>query len=353
MYIADEPVAAYGIYLNVGNGIPMNLISNHGTVAAIGDEIGVSGINWHPEYSPGIIDYGHTGTYIYPDLDSSIGFSFNAQYSGGNAQISVVAPMGEYNGIPRQYGEVNYYSGTPTGQTISIVSPTCRTYPGSTSSFDYFSSQGSLDGAISSSLTNPFDVHRDVLCWDQSRTVYDREMNATEITADNASLSLGTGNSGNSNYMAFNRGGVGWTAGSTGVGPGTGLYGGSGRTVSLSPNSSGVGGSNSAFGCVYSGNNSGSGGGLCFEAQSTAIASASAIAPTFPVHHITGTTTISTITVPSNCAFSGWDCNVGLIADGAWATGTSGNIAVAMTATVGYRYDFTYDPGTSKWYLKF
>jgi hypothetical protein len=44
---------------------------------------------------------------------------------------------------------------------------------------------------------------------------------------------------------------------------------------------------------------------------------------------------------------------VGLIADGIWTTTTGGNIAVAITAIVGYRYDFTYDPGTSKWYPKF
>ena len=180
-----------------------------------------------------------------------------------------------------------------------------------------------------------------------------RRMNAAEMTLDGVALGLGSGTSGNSVSINLQtRGQVGWFGGSVGVGQGAGIGSGSGHNVLFNANYTGVSGAATA-GYVYAGNTSGNGGGLYFEGQSTALASASTIVPTFPIHHVTGTSVMSTITVPTACGNSGYDCNVGLIADGTWATGTSGNIAVAITATVGYRYDFTYDPGTSKWYPKF
>jgi len=248
---------------------------------------------------------------------------------------------------------VNLYSGA-TGQNISVIAPICiGAQNAGTNNFDYFSYQGSLDGATSSSLTNPFHVVHDQACLNTSRTLYDRALNAIEMTLDGLALSLGTNTGTNGVSISFQqRGQVGWYGGASGVGIGTGISSGSGHNVLFNANYTGVSGAATA-GYVWSGNTSGAGGGLYFEGQSTAIASASTIAPTYPVHHVTGTVAISTITVPAACAVSGFDCNVGLIADGAWATGTSGNIAVAVTATVGYRYDFTYDPGTGKWYLKF
>ncbi|HSU55466.1 MAG TPA: SGNH/GDSL hydrolase family protein, partial [Candidatus Dormibacteraeota bacterium] len=81
----------------------------------------------------------------------------------------------------------------------------------------------------------------------------------------------------------------------------------------------------------------------------TAIASAATIAPTSGLTHVTGTTAISTITVPSitvsGTAFTG--CLV-LIPDGAWTTTTTGNIAAASTAVVGRQMEMCYDG--SKWY---
>jgi len=81
----------------------------------------------------------------------------------------------------------------------------------------------------------------------------------------------------------------------------------------------------------------------------TAIASAATIAPTSGLTHITGTTAIATITVPSitvsGTAFTG--CLV-LIPDGAWTTTTTGNIATASTAVVGRQMEMCYDG--SKWY---
>ncbi|MFL6451066.1 MAG: GDSL-type esterase/lipase family protein [Bryobacteraceae bacterium] len=81
----------------------------------------------------------------------------------------------------------------------------------------------------------------------------------------------------------------------------------------------------------------------------TAVASAATIAPTSGMTHITGTTAISSITVPgitvSGTAFTG--CLV-LIPDGAWTTTTTGNIAAASTAVVGKQMEMCYDG--SKWY---
>lgn len=82
----------------------------------------------------------------------------------------------------------------------------------------------------------------------------------------------------------------------------------------------------------------------------TSLASASTIAPVSPIVHVTGTTTINTITAPAGCATSGYGCYVILVPDGLWSTGTSGNIAIAGTAVVGNAITETYDPATSKWY---
>jgi hypothetical protein len=79
------------------------------------------------------------------------------------------------------------------------------------------------------------------------------------------------------------------------------------------------------------------------------IASASTIAPTNQVHHITGTSVISNIAVISSqpSGFAGTFCS---IPDGVFATTTTGNIALASKAVVGRQLCWTYDPSTSKWY---
>jgi hypothetical protein len=82
----------------------------------------------------------------------------------------------------------------------------------------------------------------------------------------------------------------------------------------------------------------------------TAIASAATIAPTSMFVHVTGTTTINTITAPTGCTTSGVGCVITLIPDGLWFTGTSGNIAIASTAVLSKALIMTYDPATAKWY---
>ena len=85
------------------------------------------------------------------------------------------------------------------------------------------------------------------------------------------------------------------------------------------------------------------------EGIGAALASAATITPTNSVHHVTGTTQITTITAPA-VAVSGMTVSVCLIPDAIWSTGTSGNIALGSTAVVSKALWLTYDPGTSKWY---
>lgn len=77
------------------------------------------------------------------------------------------------------------------------------------------------------------------------------------------------------------------------------------------------------------------------------IASAATIAPLYPISFISGTTTINTITPPPEFVGGG---QITLIPTGLWATGTSGNIAIATTAVVSKALILTYDATTTKWY---
>lgn len=76
------------------------------------------------------------------------------------------------------------------------------------------------------------------------------------------------------------------------------------------------------------------------------ISSAPSINPTAQFFHITGTATISNITVPpllvNGCLH--------IIPDGAFSTNTAGNIALASTAVVNRLLIECYDISTNKWY---
>jgi len=75
------------------------------------------------------------------------------------------------------------------------------------------------------------------------------------------------------------------------------------------------------------------------------LASATTISPSHPVHHVTGTAAIQTISLPP-----GMTGPLRIIPDAAFTLGTSGNIAKATTAIVGQVLILTYDPETTKWY---
>jgi hypothetical protein len=76
------------------------------------------------------------------------------------------------------------------------------------------------------------------------------------------------------------------------------------------------------------------------------VTSASTIAPTGSIFHVTGTAAIATISLP----FTGFVGSIKIIPDGAFTWTTAGNIAVIGTATVGQAIIFSYDSTTTKWY---
>jgi hypothetical protein len=80
----------------------------------------------------------------------------------------------------------------------------------------------------------------------------------------------------------------------------------------------------------------------------TTLSSSGTIAPTLPIHFVSGTTTISTITAPFPISTTGGQ--ITLIPTGAWSTNTAGNIALATTAVVNKALTMTWNSGTSKWY---
>lgn len=77
------------------------------------------------------------------------------------------------------------------------------------------------------------------------------------------------------------------------------------------------------------------------------LASAASIQPVTPVAFVSGTTAISTISVPPAMVGGG---QITLIPTGLWSTNTSGNIALATTAVVSKALILTYDAATAKWY---
>jgi hypothetical protein len=80
----------------------------------------------------------------------------------------------------------------------------------------------------------------------------------------------------------------------------------------------------------------------------TTLASASTIAPTLPIHFVSGTAAIDTITPPTSITSTGG--SITLIPTGIFTTTTAGNIAVALTASINKQLILTYDATTAKWY---
>lgn len=80
----------------------------------------------------------------------------------------------------------------------------------------------------------------------------------------------------------------------------------------------------------------------------TTLSSSATITPTLPIHFVSGTTTISTITAPFPISTTGGQ--ITLIPTGLWSTNTAGNIALATTAVLNKALTMTYNSGTSKWY---
>lgn len=76
------------------------------------------------------------------------------------------------------------------------------------------------------------------------------------------------------------------------------------------------------------------------------VASASTITPSWPIFIVSGTTTIQTINLP----YTGFRGSIQIIPSGVFATGTSGNIAIASTSVVSRVLTMTYNDVTAKRY---
>lgn len=85
--------------------------------------------------------------------------------------------------------------------------------------------------------------------------------------------------------------------------------------------------------------------------EQSSIASASTIAPTAQTFHITGTTTISTITPPTACTKTGTMCPIYMVSDSGAPFATGGNIVSALTPSSGTVVLGVYDPSISQWTL--
>lgn len=75
------------------------------------------------------------------------------------------------------------------------------------------------------------------------------------------------------------------------------------------------------------------------------LSSAASIAPTHYMHVVSGTTEITTITLPH----AGFQGTIALIPSGTFTLNTGGNIAIAATAVVNKVLFMTYHPGLAKW----
>lgn len=81
-----------------------------------------------------------------------------------------------------------------------------------------------------------------------------------------------------------------------------------------------------------------------------AVASATSVTPTGTVFHITGTTTVQTVVVPTGFPDGG---QITIIPDGVFTVGTSGNIALGGTSVVSKALILTWDATAVKWYMSY
>jgi hypothetical protein len=88
-------------------------------------------------------------------------------------------------------------------------------------------------------------------------------------------------------------------------------------------------------------------GGFQWDLVGPKITAAATIAPSKMIHHVTGTTTVTTITVP-HTGFAG---PLYLIADSVFAWNSTANIVADPTTTLvaGHAYGFIYDARAAKW----
>lgn len=84
------------------------------------------------------------------------------------------------------------------------------------------------------------------------------------------------------------------------------------------------------------------------QGEGAPIASAAIISPTSFIHHITGSTPISTIQVPIGYPFAGILC---LVSDNGVTLSTGGNIATSVTLTAGQMAILAFSQSSKYWHI--
>ena len=87
-------------------------------------------------------------------------------------------------------------------------------------------------------------------------------------------------------------------------------------------------------------------GGTQVGTEGATLASATTVAPTHRIHVVSGTTEITTITVP----YTGFEGDIVFIPSGIFTLATGGNVGLAATAVVGKAMTLTYIKSTALWY---
>lgn len=86
--------------------------------------------------------------------------------------------------------------------------------------------------------------------------------------------------------------------------------------------------------------------GLTTRLSREAVTATTTISPKSDIVYVSGTTAIATITPP----FAGFSGMIVLIPDAAYTLVTTGNIAIASTATAGRAMSMFFDNVQGKWY---
>jgi hypothetical protein len=195
---ADMPSGSYGILVACANCETSNLISDHGTVATIANDItNVKNDHWHTEFGPGIVDYSCGSAFQNADLDSTFFFGMSFQCAG--ATTTVTAPLlenGGYGFKPLNYGYTTFSASSST-DNIAITDATHSANAGwlGTNWDLWLQGSGTVDSLGS---TQVFKVTRSVFPWagNSGNTTTDRITNlewfVNAITAPSATLN-GTG----------------------------------------------------------------------------------------------------------------------------------------------------------------
>jgi hypothetical protein len=261
------------------------------------------------------------------------------------------------NGTTVTYTATNTFT---AGQTVTITGVTPSAYnltsvTIATASSSQFTVTNAATGTYVSGGTATVAQSANLQEWQDTAGTVLGKIDATgniTLSGSSGQVNLAVGTNGNSQLTTYGIGAFGggangniqlYSRATTATRVGFVAYGATSQTADLlqTQTSAGVNFAIGANGVIANGN------GTATQGAPT-IASAATIAPVNPIVFVSGTTTINTITAPA--PISTYGGSIKIIPTGAFATGTSGNIAIASTAVVSKMLEMTYDVQSAKWY---